>query len=124
VKCHLHIQETNNFMNEGWKRCEGCVLHDSSCPCDVCFFLLWKWLNPHYFPFLKSQIEIDSSFFASNLSNCGRTFFDVDEVSSSWNWTSTFKRLAIWISGMSYKLQNISIAHNMHMNFILTNLKP
>ncbi len=35
-KHHLHIQETNNFKKERWKRCERCVLHDSSCPCDVC----------------------------------------------------------------------------------------
>jgi hypothetical protein len=55
-------------------------LHDPSCPCDVCLFFLQKWPNPHCSPLLKSQIEIDSSRFASNLSSYGHAFFDVDKV--------------------------------------------
>jgi hypothetical protein len=54
AKHHLHIQETNNFKKWKWKRCEGCVLHDPSCPYDVCLFILWKWPNPHRSLLLKS----------------------------------------------------------------------
>jgi hypothetical protein len=43
---------------------------------------------------LKLWIEIDFSFFASNLSNCGCTFFDVDEAPSQ-NWTFASRILVI-----------------------------
>jgi len=78
VWCHLLFLQWKSILIRTSQKRRWNIIYTSI----ACLFLFQKWSNPHHSPLLKSWTKIDFSIFASNLSNCGHAFFNVDEAPS------------------------------------------